>query len=1382
MAPGETFKTVKPKKKPKCSNYVKLLNDAVWLKVPEECSTSLDQVRNVTNGFIKHIDDCKCSFKTSTKIVISSCFLEEFSVLFKNVTSHLDQIERLVIKQSEEKTEPQNYFSDFDNLKFESKFQSNINDQVSIKNFHFLIKPVLNAFKYLSQSLDDDVFEQCLSSELIINSNLLSNIITMYQIFFYYGMDNYAFESINLAISFIQKYKLLKSPIHCSIEEVQIIYCNMTKLLIHFGCFENAKEFFNCHFGDIESFNLQSTNSYALSQIYLLKCEVFLRSRKGKECAEYLKEFISSEYVNKNTIKRFILKIMALILASKFPSITYKYCTDFSEFCEPIQNILSICRRWNLFAAFYNNIESVYNDPLWVKFTIFNLFTEAADLYTNFLTNAGILIDASHYFKFQANLYTVTLNIVELSKLQLVGANIDFQNGFIDDVKLKVLQFKQLFSFKSDIFNPEMFNDKLEVGTKNLNQNDVTIDLTSPLEDVESYELARIKTAYDIYGELVKLNQRNFIDNGEEIMFESSISKPNLVKLVWRQFQHFQTFGFINKDAFYLCLKMVVIELMVQYENDSHIVNVVGQFNEMLSLLENYTINCLMPQIKRIVLPMPINIQICMREQIYHGVCGNIFWLISKFYIKVMINERLFSEALRYLNKIIDTSSYSFEGRSLRCDMFYYQALVIYKLLKTLNEYKSNVVKMVHDSLNQKKLSIEADNNVMPIVYTPKVQRVLNKNPNAPKHLKFNSETVKKYATNLLENVNKEQGLEGTRRNAPNLFSNANAIAPIKKRTRSCNENTKLKKEISKTKNNNLQVEDDLVLKFSRTCQLSDFSETNYFADLFDMESFKQNYKPDQYTSEDIKSLLTKIMCYNGQHPSTFLYNKVHYLSYKLSKLNKKNPQVLLFHLSESMNYIPFRYRNIILNKKKLSLGKCIGEAINFSYKDLSYSSYMEEFPDNWRFVQIMLLESNNSNKPVELLLSRFQVNHKPVFIKISNLDQKNVMGSFMDEFEEIMKGNSASMFEVERTTYWKLRTQFDERLKVLLESFEETYLGPFKALMLGDTDDDDFKLSCHWFKKMVLQSAKDLNYECSDTSLLNVFVESVIFSTEEQLEFGARTLFGRCEKDFLCNLLKLKKKYFKDWTTNEQILNLYDNVAPLGLILDKRLSQFPFESLPTARRMSQPFFRVPSLRVAANLYNNFKKSSLANSIDQKKGFYLLNPSNNLARTESFFKPKLEEISGWKGIIGKEPQSSELVKNFENSDLYLYIGHGSGGNYYRKVSKGLDSLNIKPISIIVGCSSARLNVVGKIDEAYGMSYRFLINGSPCYVGNLWDVTDKDIDMQSNRFLSYCIKYWEPSSLKITSLGKSLTKSRDECKLKYLTGCAPVIYGLPLDLS
>jgi separase len=76
--------------------------------------------------------------------------------------------------------------------------------------------------------------------------------------------------------------------------------------------------------------------------------------------------------------------------------------------------------------------------------------------------------------------------------------------------------------------------------------------------------------------------------------------------------------------------------------------------------------------------------------------------------------------------------------------------------------------------------------------------------------------------------------------------------------------------------------------------------------------------------------------------------------------------------------------------------------------------------------------------------------------------------------------------------------------------------------------------------------------------------------------------------------------------------------------------------------------------------------------------------------------------------------------------------------------------------------------------------------SPTLVANIWDVTDRDIDKFAQSVfdklrLNSAVNVAQPRSLVLTSVVTAIAQSRDLCKLKYLTGAAPIVYGIPFYL-
>lgn len=81
----------------------------------------------------------------------------------------------------------------------------------------------------------------------------------------------------------------------------------------------------------------------------------------------------------------------------------------------------------------------------------------------------------------------------------------------------------------------------------------------------------------------------------------------------------------------------------------------------------------------------------------------------------------------------------------------------------------------------------------------------------------------------------------------------------------------------------------------------------------------------------------------------------------------------------------------------------------------------------------------------------------------------------------------------------------------------------------------------------------------------------------------------------------------------------------------------------------------------------------------------------------------------------------------------------------------------------------------------GPALSYLLGGAPFLIGNLWDVTDKDIDKLSMK----CMENYFDSiqkNKKPCNLSESLSLSRSNCKLEGAVGYAPVMYGIPIGVK
>lgn len=203
-------------------------------------------------------------------------------------------------------------------------------------------------------------------------------------------------------------------------------------------------------------------------------------------------------------------------------------------------------------------------------------------------------------------------------------------------------------------------------------------------------------------------------------------------------------------------------------------------------------------------------------------------------------------------------------------------------------------------------------------------------------------------------------------------------------------------------------------------------------------------------------------------------------------------------------------------------------------------------------------------------------------------------------------------------------------------------------------------------------------------------------------------------------------------------------------LVLDETTTEFPFESMPILR--DRAVYRVPSLECL--------EPADCTASAKHAVFYLLDPENNLPRTQKIIVEFLDAVHVKNGVVGRPPSASEC-RDANRSSIVLYFGHGGGTRHLRL-------LGTNRAVLLFGCNSAKLHCV-KNFKRNGSILKYL--ESSVVVGCLWEVTDKDIDR-------FSIKVVEGLASGTECLGRLVSTCRGEFKMKHLNGASIVVYGLP----
>jgi len=439
------------------------------------------------------------------------------------------------------------------------------------------------------------------------------------------------------------------------------------------------------------------------------------------------------------------------------------------------------------------------------------------------------------------------------------------------------------------------------------------------------------------------------------------------------------------------------------------------------------------------------------------------------------------------------------------------------------------------------------------------------------------------------------------------------------------------------------------------------------------------------------------------------------------------------------------------------------------------YCAYLNDhLPNDWSIISIILLDN------FDMYLVRLEKNYEPYLLKLK------FDANLIKIFKEIIHENDLSMKQSERTKFWSTRSLINSRLSQFLTDLDENVFSFARIFLLGTYKsahqpavDKEIQAFCEKFK---------LSFSSSINTTIRTRKASSLAASASQLQPLTKLqkqilhlLFNAVELSSQATLMEAFKyarfspkqceQFTEYFTKNEsQFLVKFSAFERkhVCLLIDKSLHQIPWECLPTLRQ--QTITRMPSIHfLLAHL------KTCAATINKQNAFYIVDPGGDLVHTKEKFTSFFQSQQSWEGIIGVAPDESQFKKALTEYQLFIYTGHGSGSQYYP--SEDVQKIRVQACSILMGCSSGNQYVMGDF-EPYGTILAYILAGCPCVVGNLWDVTDRDIDRLTEEFLQSWLN--TPDQNQATNnICVHLNKARSTCKMSHLNGSAPVIYGLPV---
>lgn len=397
------------------------------------------------------------------------------------------------------------------------------------------------------------------------------------------------------------------------------------------------------------------------------------------------------------------------------------------------------------------------------------------------------------------------------------------------------------------------------------------------------------------------------------------------------------------------------------------------------------------------------------------------------------------------------------------------------------------------------------------------------------------------------------------------------------------------------------------------------------------------------------------------------------------------------------------------------------------------------------------------------------------------------VMEDFLKPFEDLMErsksqlsgidGNVAETFNADtaaKIDWWNEREILDRELANLLDSFQQKYFDNqimreriFNFHNAHDQDDSSSALNL----ASRFEAACNINEKEASNAIISETVESLQKLTVKQLkqwleEFNVEGKTMRSlRKAGLVDLLLRKledesrlkvENEREDLPTNQaegqtNSTGQGDSKNVTFLILDEHLCRFPFEGLPMLK--GKTVCRLPSFPFAVSiLHRRIQPTQTQVNAVPSKTHFILDPESNLSGTQQRLSQVLADINectgcNWNGVVGKKPSETFMYNALtQDEGVFLYFGHGGGEGCFSRaqIESMIGSENdskhgdCKSSVILMGCSSGILKSVNQrsgpqIHEARiycepeGVALSYLCAGAPCVVGNLWDVTDRDID-------------------------------------------------------
>uniref|UniRef100_A0A8C3U3P9 separase n=1 Tax=Catharus ustulatus TaxID=91951 RepID=A0A8C3U3P9_CATUS len=404
------------------------------------------------------------------------------------------------------------------------------------------------------------------------------------------------------------------------------------------------------------------------------------------------------------------------------------------------------------------------------------------------------------------------------------------------------------------------------------------------------------------------------------------------------------------------------------------------------------------------------------------------------------------------------------------------------------------------------------------------------------------------------------------------------------------------------------------------------------------------------------------------------------------------------------------------------------------------FQEQLQRIPSGVTVCQLSLVSATPGAVGDTLLLTRLERGSEPLSVRIATERGQAPLSGILREFEQIQREQREANACTERREWWERRSRLDQRMQSLIQSLDSEVLGCWRGLLLPQ-DPQSSPLEEQELSQL-LQELRECGWDSPEPALLRAVLPALSPAAVPSLAVA------------LCPARPLRARLLLDEALERRRERPGGGTGTLVLLLDRHLQRLPWESTGTLRNV--PVTRLPGLRFLLSYGLGQQGSVLQRGVDPSRAFYVLNPQRDLGGTEQRFRAWFESFRADLGYFGCS-----------------YAGHGAGARLLDGLS--LSRLRCRAVSLLFGCSSAALAPRGGL-EPTGTVLKFILAGCPLVLGNLWDVTDRDLD----RLAEALLRGWLGGGPG-TPLLAQLAQARQAPRLKSLIGAAPVAYGLPVSL-